>query len=105
MRDEHDVPPGHQGMTRFGTKYQHWETLDAYNDLRRGFPWNDMNIQWDPDKYRTPQNMFGMKSGLDPSPEIQTFAPAGMFGQLLQGKARGDEMSTLPFRRQYNTNL
>jgi hypothetical protein len=80
--------------------------VDArYQSDEAAFPYSDYNMRWDPDKYITPNNQFGYRSGEDPSPGVQRYAPAGMFNQILQGKATGREMTTMPVRKQFNVNL
>lgn len=105
IRDERDIPAGVQGNTRFYTKKGVAEVDARYQSNETAFPYSDYTTKWDPDKYIPPQNQFGYRSGEDPSPGVQSFAPAGMFGQVHAGKAKGNEMSTLLVRKQFNHAL
>jgi hypothetical protein len=97
--------PFYPGMTRTSAKYGEFTTDEAYQDpVRCGQPWSDWNLKWDPERYQPPANKFGVKTA-DALPTERVFAPAGMFGQLHAGKARGDEMRTKVFARYFNPLL
>ena len=105
QRDSRDVPTGVQGMTNFYAKQGVAEVDTRYQSVQTAFPYSDYNMRFDSDKYTNNPNHFGMRSAIDPSPGVQTYAPAGMLGQIHAGKATGDELSTLLVRKQFNPNL
>ena len=123
LRDDRDMAPGHIGMTRHYEKVAAAENLAASEwPVTAGLPYHFKNIRWNDAAFQPNPNYFGRKAGEDPTMEQRycntasmtlrgaegaprKFAPAGMFDQAHAGASRGNEMSTMPFQKLFNSQL
>jgi hypothetical protein len=99
-----DAKPNYSITTNPKNKGTYWESLDTFTDRNKARPWCDRTLIYDPTRIVEPTNKFGLKF-IDFVPPTTRYTPAGMLGQLLPVPIRGSHPTTMPFVKQFNTNL